>query len=86
MHSPWNGQAAAAGREPRFLPPAPGWRLELSAVRAARLTGPDGSLIYSGDCAQPRPWRTLITSTSQCVVLIGAIGLYPGPVNAPSPR
>ena len=57
--------------------PAPGWRLELSARRTAWLTAPDGSRIYSGECGQPRPWRALITRTSQCVVLIGAIGLYP---------
>lgn len=59
--------------------PAPGWRLELSASRAARLTAPDGSLVYSGECGQPRPWRALITSTNRCAVLIGAIGLYPNP-------
>jgi hypothetical protein len=61
------------------LAPAPGWRLELSARRAARLTAPDGSLIYGGECGQPRPWRALITRTNQCAVLIGAIGLYPNP-------
>jgi hypothetical protein len=58
---------------------APGWRLELSARRAARLTAPDGSVIWGGECGQPRPWRALITSTSGCAVLIGAIGLYPNP-------
>ena len=58
--------------------PAPGWRLELSAVRAARLTAPDGSIIWAGACGQPRPWRELITRTSRCAVLIGAIGLWPG--------
>lgn len=26
---------------------------------------------------QPFPWRALITRTKRCVVLIGAIGLYP---------
>jgi hypothetical protein len=59
--------------------PAPGWRLELSARRAARLTAPDGSAIYGGECGQPRPWRALITRTNRCAVLIGAIGLYPSP-------
>jgi len=61
------------------LAPAPGWRLELSARRAARLTAPDGSIIYGGECGQPRPWRALITRTNRCAVLIGAIGLYPNP-------
>ena len=59
------------------LAPAPGWRLELSARRAARLTAPDGSIIWGGECGQPRPWLALITRTSRCAVLIGAIGLYP---------
>jgi hypothetical protein len=61
------------------LAPAPGWRLELSDRRAARLTAPDGSIIWSGECGQPRPWRALITRTNRCAVLIGAIGLWPGP-------
>ncbi len=64
--------------------PAPGWRLELSARRAARLTAPDGSVIYSGECGQPQPWRALITRTSRCAVLIGAIGLYPTGERAPT--
>ena len=64
--------------------PAPGWRLELSALRAARLTAPDGSIIWSGECGQPRPWRALITHTSRCAVLIGAIGLYPTGERAPT--
>jgi hypothetical protein len=73
--------AQAASSEPWVLPPAPapGWRLELSARRAARLTAPDGSIIWGGECGQPRPWRALITRTSRCAVLIGAIGLYPNP-------
>ena len=51
--------AQAASPEPWVLPPAPapGWRLELSARRAARLTAPDGSVMYGGECGQPRPWR-----------------------------
>jgi hypothetical protein len=57
--------------------PAPGWRLELSARRAARLTAPNGTIIYDGECEQARPWRTLITRTNRCAMLIGAIGLYP---------
>jgi hypothetical protein len=61
------------------LAPAPGWRLEVSARRAARLTAPDGSITYDGECGQPRPWRELITRTNRCAVLIGAIGLYPEP-------
>jgi hypothetical protein len=56
--------------------PAPGWRLELSARRAARLTAPDGSSVWDGECGQPRPWCDLITRTSRCAVLIGAVGLY----------
>ena len=73
--------AQAASSEPWVFPPAPapGWRLELSARRAARLTAPDGSIIYGGECGQPRPWRALITRTNRCAVLIGAIGLYPNP-------
>jgi hypothetical protein len=71
--------------EPPALPaPAPGWRLELSARRAARLTAPDGSVIYGGECGQPRPWRALVTRTSRCAVLIGAIGLYPTGERAPT--
>jgi hypothetical protein len=58
------------------LAPAPGWRLELSADRAARLTAPDGSLLWAGECGQARPWRDLITGTGRCAVLIGAIGLW----------
>jgi hypothetical protein len=57
--------------------PAPGWRLELSALRAARLTAPDGTVIWAGECGQPQPWRALTTRTSRCAVLIGAIGLWP---------
>jgi hypothetical protein len=74
-----HAQAASPGS--RVLPPAPapGWRLELSARRAARLTAPDGSIMYGGECGQPRPWRALITRTNRCAVLIGAIGLYPNP-------
>jgi len=73
--------AQAASPEPWLLTPAPapGWRLELSDRRAARLTAPDGSVIYGGECGQPRPWRALISRTSRCAVLIGAIGLYPNP-------
>jgi len=73
--------AHAASPEPWVLPPAPapGWRLELSDRRAARLTAPDGSIMYGGECGQPRPWRALITRTNRCAVLIGAIGLWPGP-------
>jgi hypothetical protein len=74
-----HAQAASPG--PWVLPPAPapGWRLELSGRRAARLTAPDGSIMYGGECGQPRPWRALITRTNRCAVLIGAIGLYPNP-------
>jgi hypothetical protein len=74
-------RAQAASLRPRVLPPAPapGWRLELSADRAARLTAPDGPVVYGGECGQPRPWRALITRTGRCAVLIGAIGLYPSP-------
>jgi hypothetical protein len=43
-----------------------------------RLAGPDGSIIWAGECGQPRPWRELITRTSRCAVLIAAIGLWPG--------
>jgi hypothetical protein len=73
--------AQAASPEPWVLPPdpAPGWRLELSDRRAVRLTAPDGSIMYGGECGQPRPWRALITCTNRCAVLIGAIGLYPNP-------
>ena len=61
----------------RELPaPAPEWRLELSAQRAARLTAPDGSIVWTGECGQPQPWRDLITRTSRCAVLIGAVGLW----------
>jgi hypothetical protein len=69
--------ATAVSPEPWVLPQTPEWRLELSARRTARLTAPDGSLIWDGECGQARPWRTLITRTNRCAVLIGAIGLYP---------
>jgi hypothetical protein len=65
------------GREPRVLPRATGWRFELSGRRVARLTAPDGPVIWDRDFDQPFPWRRLITRTGRCVVLIGAIGLYP---------
>jgi hypothetical protein len=60
-------------------PPAAarGWRLELTAPRAARLTAPDGTIVYDGECEQAAPWVDLITSTKRCAVLIGATGLYP---------
>ena len=58
------------------LTPAPGWRLDLSAPRAARLTTPDGSLLWAGECAQAPPWIDQITGTGRCAVLIGAIGLW----------
>lgn len=71
----------ATGPEPWLLPPAPvpGWRLALAAGRAVRLTAPDGSVVYDGECGRPRPWIALITSTNRCAALIGAIGLYPAP-------
>jgi len=58
--------------------PAPGWHLELSAHRAARLSAPGGAVIWDGECGQPAPWRALITGTGRCAVLAGAIGLWPG--------
>ncbi|HEY3609674.1 MAG TPA: hypothetical protein VGL06_19390 [Pseudonocardiaceae bacterium] len=72
-----DGQVELASPGPWVLPPVPGWRLDLSARRAARLTAPDGLIIWDGECGQARPWRTLITRTGRCAVLIGAIGLYP---------
>ncbi|HEY4456019.1 MAG TPA: hypothetical protein VGN81_17030 [Pseudonocardiaceae bacterium] len=63
--------------EPWVVPPATGWRFELSGRRIARLTAPDGALIWGQDHGQPGRWRMLITRTRRCVVLIGAIGLYP---------
>ena len=57
--------------------PAPGWRLELSRPRAARLTAPDGTLVYDGECAQAPPWCEQMAETGQCAVLIGAVGLFP---------
>lgn len=78
--------AHAAGPEPWDLPLAPGWRLELSALRSARLTAPDGSLVWDGECGQPQPWRAQITRTNRCAVLIGAIGLFPEPGARPFTR
>ncbi|HWC79343.1 MAG TPA: hypothetical protein VG756_05195 [Pseudonocardiaceae bacterium] len=72
-----DGKVELASPEPWSLPPVPGWRLELSARRAARLTTPDGSLVWDGLCGQARPWRNLIARTGRCAVLIGAVGLYP---------
>jgi hypothetical protein len=68
------------------LDPAPGWRLELSALRAARLTAPGGSIVWAGECGQPRPWREMITRTSRCAVLIGAIGLWLSSSERDAPR
>lgn len=62
---------------PWVIPPATGWRFELSGRRIERLTAPDGSLIWGQDHGQPGRWRMLITRTHRCVVLIGAIGFYP---------
>jgi hypothetical protein len=66
--------------------PAPGWQLELSARRAARLTAPGGSIVWAGECGQPRPWREMITRTSRCAVLIGAIGLWLSSSERDAPR
>ncbi|MDT8910760.1 hypothetical protein [Amycolatopsis sp. PS_44_ISF1] len=63
--------------EPWDVPSAAGWRFELAGRRIQRLTAPDGSLIWGQDQDQPGQWRRLITRTRRCVVLIGAIGLYP---------
>lgn len=58
--------------------PAPGWRLDLTGPRTARLTAPDGTIVYDGTCGgQARPWRAQIIRTGRCVVLVGAVGLYP---------
>jgi hypothetical protein len=62
--------------EPWDIPPAAGWRFELSGRHIQRLTAPDGSLIWGQHHDQPGRWRMLITRTRRCVVLIGAIGLY----------
>jgi hypothetical protein len=70
-------QPSAAALLARPPAAAPGWRLELSAPRAARLTAPNGTIVYDGDCEQAPPWLALITDTNQCAVLIGAVGLYP---------
>jgi hypothetical protein len=48
-------------------------------ARATRLTAPDGSIVYGGECGQPRQWRAVITRTNRCAVLIDAIGLYANP-------
>ena len=68
---------------PWDIPPAAGWRFELSGRRIQRLTAPDGSLIWGQDRDQPGRWRMLITRTGRCVVLIGAIGLYPESADRP---
>jgi hypothetical protein len=65
-----------ADPEPWDIPPATGWRFELSGSRITRLTAPDGPLVWGEDHGQPGRWRMLITRTRRCVVLIGAIGLY----------
>lgn len=36
---------------------------KLSELRAARLTGPNASLVYDGECGQPQPWHALIART-----------------------
>ena len=70
----------------RTARPGPGVAARLSARRAARLTAPDRSIIWGGECGQPRPWRALITRTNRCAVLIGATGLWTGPGERPSTR
>lgn len=72
-----DGRSGEASTEPCVLPQAAGWRFELCGRRVARLTAPDGSLVWGPEFDQPFPWRELITRTGRCVVLIGAIGLYP---------
>ena len=62
---------------PWVMPEVKGWRFELSGRRIARLTAPDGSVVWGQDSEQPGRWRMLLTRTGRCVVLIGAIGLYP---------
>ncbi|MCL2584679.1 MAG: hypothetical protein FWE35_19720 [Streptosporangiales bacterium] len=78
-------RARTTSPEPWALSAAPvaGWRLELSATRSARLTAPDGSTMFGGECGQPPPWRELIARTGRCAVLIGAIGLFPRPGERP---
>jgi hypothetical protein len=62
---------------PWIIPQAAGWRFELSGRRVARLTAPDGSVVWGREFELPFRWRMLITRTHRCVVLIGGIGLYP---------
>ncbi|HWC84548.1 MAG TPA: hypothetical protein VG756_31715 [Pseudonocardiaceae bacterium] len=62
---------------PWILPRVAGWRFEMSGRRRARLTAPDGSVVWGRDYDLPLRWRGLLTRTGLCVVLIGAIGLYP---------
>jgi hypothetical protein len=62
---------------PWVVPQAVGWRFELSGRRVARLTAPDGSVVWGRESDLPLRWRMLITRTHRCVVVIGAIGLYP---------
>lgn len=72
-----DGRAAGPDSEPWPVPRATGWRLELSGRRVARLTAPDGSVVWGREFDQPFPWRRSITRTRRCLVLIGAVGLYP---------
>jgi hypothetical protein len=61
--------AQAASPEPWVLPPAParGWRLELSGRRVARLTAPDGSIIYGGGIT------TLLDQAAHAEELVGGL-------------
>lgn len=72
-----DGQSEGTSPGPWVLPQATGWRFELSGRREARLTAPDGSVVWGREFGQPSRWRILIARTKRCVVLIGAIGLYP---------
>jgi hypothetical protein len=72
-----DGRTEGTSPEPWSIPQAAGWRCELSGRRVARLTAPDGSVVWGRDFGQPFPWRKLLTRTRRCVVVIGAIGLYP---------
>jgi len=58
--------------------PAPGWALRFRR-RAARLTAPDGAVIYHGECQPPRGWHDVAAENRAAVTLIGSIGLHTVP-------
>jgi hypothetical protein len=58
------------------LPGRPdGWRLVLPGGDRVVVYGPGGEPMCDAECPQPPAWRHLVSSTRDCVLLTGPIGL-----------